>query len=49
MTAYKHWSLRIQRELTTILIAIKNKRLIPQDTGSTEYIANNNFQSIATQ
>lgn len=45
-TAYKHWSLQLQRELTTILIAIKNKRLILQDTGSTEYIANNNFNPL---
>lgn len=31
---------------TSILIAIKNKRLILQDTGSTEYIAKNNFNPL---
>lgn len=31
---------------TCILLAIKNKRLILQDTGSTEYIANNNFNPL---
>lgn len=45
MTANKHWSLLLGRELTTVLIAIKKQDSFYK-TGSTEHNANNKFNPL---